>query len=82
VVGFAAETQNVLENAKAKLGKKGADIIVANDVSPDSGVMGGDRNRVSIVSKAGVEQWPEMGKDEVAERLAALIADRLKTIEV
>ena len=87
VVGFAAETQDLLHNAEAKLRKKGADFIVANDVSQTSGigpsgVMGGDRNRVRIVSKAGVEEWPEMGKDEVAARLAALIAERLKTIVV
>jgi phosphopantothenoylcysteine decarboxylase/phosphopantothenate--cysteine ligase len=82
VVGFAAETQDVLKNAEAKLKKKGADFIVANDVSPEGGVMGGDRNRVRIVSKAGVEEWPEMDKHEVAERLAALVAERLKTIEV
>ena len=68
-------------NAEAKLKKKGADFIVANDVS-QSGVMGGDRNRVAIVAKAGVDDWPELTKDEVAARLAALIADRLKTIEV
>jgi phosphopantothenoylcysteine decarboxylase/phosphopantothenate--cysteine ligase len=82
VVGFAAETGDVVENARAKLAKKGADLIVANDVSHDSGVgakgvMGGDRNRVLIVSAGGLEEWPEMGKDEVAERLAALVADRL-----
>ncbi|MEP6567533.1 MAG: phosphopantothenoylcysteine decarboxylase, partial [Mesorhizobium sp.] len=87
VVGFAAETQDLIRNADAKLRKKGADFIVANDVSHDSGVgssgvMGGDRNRVRIVSKAGVEEWPEMSKDEVAARLAALIAERLKTIVV
>jgi len=82
VVGFAAETQNVVKNAQAKLKKKGADFIVANDVSHEGGVMGGDRNRVKIVSSAGVEEWPEMGKDEVAGRLAALIAERLRTIEV
>ncbi|RVD51867.1 bifunctional phosphopantothenoylcysteine decarboxylase/phosphopantothenate--cysteine ligase CoaBC, partial [Mesorhizobium sp. M8A.F.Ca.ET.023.02.2.1] len=87
VVGFAAETQDLLRNAEAKLRKKGADLIVANDVSHTSGigpsgVMGGDRNRVRIVSKAGVEEWPEMTKDEVAARLAALIAERLKTIIV
>ncbi|TGQ03297.1 phosphopantothenoylcysteine decarboxylase, partial [Mesorhizobium sp. M00.F.Ca.ET.217.01.1.1] len=87
VVGFAAETQDLLRNAEAKLRKKGADLIVANDVSQasgigPSGVMGGDRNRVRIVSKAGVEEWPEMTKDEVAARLAALIAERLKTIVV
>ena len=82
VVGFAAETQDVVKNAQAKLKKKGADFIVANDVSHEGGVMGGDRNRVKIVSSAGVDEWPEMGKDEVASRLAALIAERLKTIEV
>jgi phosphopantothenoylcysteine decarboxylase/phosphopantothenate--cysteine ligase len=87
VVGFAAETQDLIANAEAKLKKKGADFIVANDVSHESGVgptgvMGGDRNKVRIVSKSGVEEWPEMGKDEVAARLAALIAERLKTIVV
>ncbi|MGB3502007.1 MAG: bifunctional phosphopantothenoylcysteine decarboxylase/phosphopantothenate--cysteine ligase CoaBC [Mesorhizobium sp.] len=87
VIGFAAETQQLVGNAQAKLAKKGADFIVANDVSHDSGVgakgvMGGDRNRVKIVSRHGVEDWPELGKDEVAARLAALIAERLKTIEV
>ncbi|MGN6307198.1 MAG: bifunctional phosphopantothenoylcysteine decarboxylase/phosphopantothenate--cysteine ligase CoaBC [Mesorhizobium sp.] len=87
VVGFAAETQAILKNAEAKLKKKGADFIVANDVSQGSGigeagVMGGDRNRVRIVSKSGVEEWPEMGKDEVAARLAALISEKLKSIAV
>ncbi|MDQ2703966.1 MAG: bifunctional phosphopantothenoylcysteine decarboxylase/phosphopantothenate--cysteine ligase CoaBC [Pseudomonadota bacterium] len=77
VVGFAAETNDVLKNATAKLKKKGADFIVANDVS--GSVMGGDRNLVRIVSKAGVEEWPEMDKDEVAARLADLIAAKLKT---
>jgi phosphopantothenoylcysteine decarboxylase/phosphopantothenate--cysteine ligase len=91
VVGFAAETQNLLKNAEAKLKKKGADIIVANDVSTDGGtdgtgieggVMGGARNRVRIVSRAGVEEWPELSKDEVAARLAALIAKKLENIVV
>jgi len=82
VVGFAAETRDVVENARAKLARKGADMIVANDVSHDSGinekgVMGGDRNRVRIVGANGVEDWPELGKEEVAERLALLIAERL-----
>lgn len=82
VVGFAAETADLVANAQAKLAKKGADFIVANDVSTGSGiggsgVMGGDRNLVRIVSAAGIEEWPEMTKGEVAERLAALIADRL-----
>ncbi|MBA3449369.1 MAG: bifunctional phosphopantothenoylcysteine decarboxylase/phosphopantothenate--cysteine ligase CoaBC [Pseudaminobacter sp.] len=82
VIGFAAETQNVLKNAEAKLEKKGADFIVANDVSAEGGVMGGDRNRVTIISKAGIDPWPEMTKAEVAERLAGLIAKRLEAIEV
>ncbi|RVD33966.1 bifunctional phosphopantothenoylcysteine decarboxylase/phosphopantothenate--cysteine ligase CoaBC [Mesorhizobium sp. M4A.F.Ca.ET.020.02.1.1] len=87
VVGFAAETQDLIRNAEAKLKKKGADFIVANDVSHESGVgptgvMGGDRNKVRIVSKTGVEEWPELSKDEVAARLATLIAERLKTIVV
>jgi phosphopantothenoylcysteine decarboxylase/phosphopantothenate--cysteine ligase len=80
VVGFAAETQNLLQNAAAKLKRKGADIIVANDVSAGSGVMGGDRNRVRIVSAAGVEEWPELSKAEVAEKLAGLIAERLQAL--
>ncbi|MEW9836198.1 bifunctional phosphopantothenoylcysteine decarboxylase/phosphopantothenate--cysteine ligase CoaBC [Mesorhizobium marinum] len=86
VIGFAAETQNVLKNAEAKLKKKGADLIVANDVGPagtsSGGVMGGDRNRVKVVSRAGVEEWPELSKDEVADRLAALVASRLATTAV
>lgn len=85
VVGFAAETHDLVRNAEAKLAKKGADLIVANDVSHEDGapgVMGGDRNKVRIVSKAGVEEWPEMSKDEVATRLATLIAERLKTVVV
>jgi phosphopantothenoylcysteine decarboxylase / phosphopantothenate---cysteine ligase len=82
VVGFAAETQDLIANAQAKLKRKGADFIVANDVSAEGGVMGGDRNRVRIVSKSGVDEWPEMSKAEVAKRLADLIAERLKTVEV
>ncbi|MDH4986493.1 bifunctional phosphopantothenoylcysteine decarboxylase/phosphopantothenate--cysteine ligase CoaBC [Aminobacter anthyllidis] len=82
VVGFAAETQDVLRNAQAKLARKGADFIVANDVSHEGGVMGGDRNRVKIVSKSGVDEWPDLPKEEVAERLARLIAERLKTVTV
>lgn len=84
VIGFAAETQDVVENARAKLSRKAADMIVANDVSHDSGiaeggVMGGDHNLVRIVSAQGVDEWPRLGKREVAERLAALVADRLVT---
>lgn len=75
VVGFAAETQDVLANAGRKLEKKGADWIVANDVSGD--VMGGDRNRVRILSRTGIEEWPEMSKEQVAEKLAEKIAGAL-----
>jgi phosphopantothenoylcysteine decarboxylase/phosphopantothenate--cysteine ligase len=80
VVGFAAETQNLIANAEAKLKKKGADFIVANDVSHGggkAGVMGGEHNRVRIVSRAGVEEWPEMSKEQVATRLAELIVKKL-----
>ncbi|WP_159946125.1 bifunctional phosphopantothenoylcysteine decarboxylase/phosphopantothenate--cysteine ligase CoaBC [Rhizobium sp. 18065] len=77
VVGFAAETQNVEENGRAKLERKGADLIVANDVSPETGIMGGDRNRVRLISKTGVEAWPDLSKDEVAERLALWIATQV-----
>jgi phosphopantothenoylcysteine decarboxylase/phosphopantothenate--cysteine ligase len=84
VIGFAAETQNLVENARTKLAKKGADLIVANDVSHDSGigrsgVMGGDRNKVHIVSRDRVEEWPEAGKEEVARRLAAKVAELLNS---
>ena len=82
VIGFAAETHDMIDNARGKLVRKGADLIVANDVSHDSGineggVMGGDRNVVKIVSAEKIEDWPEMSKDEVATKLAALIAQRL-----
>jgi phosphopantothenoylcysteine decarboxylase/phosphopantothenate--cysteine ligase len=77
VVGFAAETQDVEKNGRAKLERKGADLIVANDVSPETGIMGGTRNRVKIISAKGVDEWPDLDKDEVAERLAALIASKL-----
>ncbi len=77
VVGFAAETDDLLAHATAKLARKGADVIVANDVSPAGGVMGGDDNTVSIVTPAGIETWPKLGKDAVAERLVAWIAGRI-----
>jgi phosphopantothenoylcysteine synthetase/decarboxylase len=72
VVGFAAETERVLENAIAKQVGKGADWIVANDVSGD--VMGGTRNRVHLVTADRIEDWPEESKEEVARRLVARIA--------
>ncbi len=78
VVGFAAETENVVENAKAKLVKKGCDLIVANDVSETSGVFGGDKNIVHLVSANGVENWPQLSKTEVAERLMTHITGLLK----
>jgi len=71
MVGFAAETENVIEHAKQKLVKKGCDLIVANDVSPATGVMGGESNTVHLVSASGVETWPTLSKAEVAERLIA-----------
>jgi phosphopantothenoylcysteine decarboxylase/phosphopantothenate--cysteine ligase len=74
VVGFAAETENVVAHAQAKLARKGCDLIVANDVSADSGVMGGDRNTVHLVSAAGVETWPTLSKEEVARRLVCHLA--------
>jgi phosphopantothenoylcysteine decarboxylase/phosphopantothenate--cysteine ligase len=82
VIGFAAETQDVLANAQRKLDKKAADWIIANDVSHASGVMGGDRNSVRIVTRSGVEEWPDMSKEDVAERLAAKIAAALEAVEV
>lgn len=77
VVGFAAETENVEQNGRSKLDRKGADLIVANDVSPETGIMGGDRNRVKLISRDGVEAWPDLSKDEVAERLALWIATQM-----
>ncbi|WP_170346410.1 bifunctional phosphopantothenoylcysteine decarboxylase/phosphopantothenate--cysteine ligase CoaBC [Ruegeria atlantica] len=77
VIGFAAETDNVVEHATAKRLRKGCDWIVANDVSPATGIMGGSENAVILISDNGAEEWPRMGKDEVARRLAAKIADAL-----
>ncbi|HQT77755.1 MAG TPA: bifunctional phosphopantothenoylcysteine decarboxylase/phosphopantothenate--cysteine ligase CoaBC [Rhodopila sp.] len=77
VVGFAAETDDLMANAQSKLRRKNADWIVANDVSPATGIMGGAQNVVSIVSAAGIEEWPRMDKDEVARRLAQRIAASL-----
>jgi phosphopantothenoylcysteine decarboxylase/phosphopantothenate--cysteine ligase len=77
VIGFAAETEKVIEHAKAKLKSKGCDWIVANDVSPASGVMGGDRNSVHLVTAGGVESWPSQSKDEVARTLIDRVATAL-----
>jgi phosphopantothenoylcysteine decarboxylase/phosphopantothenate--cysteine ligase len=87
VIGFAAETEHLIENAKAKIARKGCDWIVANDVSPATGVMGGDRNTVHLLRRDGqdnngdnitVDSWPVMTKEQVATELVARIA---KTVE-
>ncbi|MGL4310307.1 MAG: bifunctional phosphopantothenoylcysteine decarboxylase/phosphopantothenate--cysteine ligase CoaBC [Paracoccaceae bacterium] len=77
VVGFAAETDDVITHAHAKRERKGCDWIVANDVSPATGIMGGAENAVTIIDDAGAEVWPRLTKDEVARRLAARIASAL-----
>jgi phosphopantothenoylcysteine decarboxylase/phosphopantothenate--cysteine ligase len=77
VVGFAAETENVVANAVAKRARKGCDWIVANDVSPASGTFGGEQNTVQLVTTDGVEAWPTQSKDAVAAMLAARIAQFL-----
>jgi phosphopantothenoylcysteine decarboxylase / phosphopantothenate---cysteine ligase len=74
VVGFAAETSDLVENAKTKLAKKGCDLIVANDVGPGSDVMGGTRNTVRLISRTGLETWPSLEKEEVARRLVLRFA--------
>ena len=79
VVGFAAETEKLAEHAAQKLKKKACDLILANDVSRDSGVFGGDRNTVHLVSHSGVESWPEMSKAEVASRLMDRLAQMLSS---
>lgn len=77
VVGFAAETDDVIANATAKRLRKQCDWIVANDVSPETGIMGGTENAVTLISTEGAETWPRMGKDAVAAKLAARIAEAL-----
>ena len=77
VIGFAAESENILENASTKRGKKGCDWIVANDVSLGSGVMGGKSNKVSLISETNTENWPDMSKENVAERLVEKISKHL-----
>ncbi|CAM4378041.1 bifunctional phosphopantothenoylcysteine decarboxylase/phosphopantothenate--cysteine ligase CoaBC [Palleronia rufa] len=77
VVGFAAETDDVTANATAKRARKGCDWILANDVSPGSGIMGGAENAVTLITGDGAEDWPRAGKDAVAARLVARIAEAL-----
>jgi phosphopantothenoylcysteine decarboxylase/phosphopantothenate--cysteine ligase len=82
VIGFAAETENLIENTTAKRRAKGADWIVANDVWPGTGVMGGDNTQVHLVTALGVEDWPPLSKDETASRLLARAADALSALRL
>lgn len=82
VIGFAAETEELVAHATAKLKKKGADWIIANDVSEENNVFGGDQNSVVLISKGGNQAWPKVSKQEVAERLVHRIIERFETIDV
>ncbi len=82
VIGFAAETENLVDHARAKLAKKGADWIVANDVSPENNVFGGDQNSVVLISKSSDEAWPKASKEQVAQRLLDRIVERFEVISV
>jgi len=84
LIGFAAETEKLEKHAKAKLERKNADWIVANDVSSEGGVMGGDENTVKLLSKSGIEAWTKMDKDAVARKLVERIVAHfeVETIEV
>lgn len=75
VIGFAAETENLVEHARAKLAKKGCDWICANDVSADKGTFGGDQNTVHLITRSGVEEWPTQSKQDVAQQLSRRIAE-------
>ena len=81
VIGFAAETDDVIENATSKRKRKGCDWILANDVSPETGIMGGAENAVTLIHDDGTDVWPRMTKDQVATRLAHAIVDHLGTSE-
>ena len=80
VIGFAAETENLIANATAKRRAKGADWIVANDVWPGTGAMGGDQTQVHLITPGGVEDWPPMSKDEMAARLLARAGEALRSV--
>ena len=75
--GFAAETSDLVANARSKLERKNLDLIVANDVSPATGIMGGTENAVHLITETAVEDWPRLPKSEVARRLALRIAEAL-----
>ena len=81
VVGFAAETEKVIEHARVKREKKGCDWILANDVGPETGTFGGEMNTIHLIEAGAVESWPRMTKTEVAEKLAHRIAERLGKAE-
>ncbi|MDF2367376.1 bifunctional phosphopantothenoylcysteine decarboxylase/phosphopantothenate--cysteine ligase CoaBC [Sneathiella sp.] len=81
VVGFAAETETIIENGKTKLAKKGCDWIVANDVGTDTGTFGGDENRVFLLTAEQVEDWPKQSKDAVARTLAMRIANFFQEVD-
>ncbi len=82
VIGFAAETEKVIEFATRKRKAKGCDWIVANDVSPKTGIMGGDRNTVHLITADGVDNWPALDKTEVAQRLVACATEYLQQTQV
>ncbi len=77
MVGFAAETENLLANAQQKLQAKGCDLIIANHVGAGSAVFGGDENHVWLVDSSGATEWPPLSKTEVADRLAVTLMERL-----
>ncbi|MDY0881820.1 bifunctional phosphopantothenoylcysteine decarboxylase/phosphopantothenate--cysteine ligase CoaBC [Dongia soli] len=79
VIGFAAETEKLIEHAQGKLARKGCDWIIANDVSSGSGTFGGDSNLVHLITRSGAEAWPRMSKLEIADRLAQRIAETVST---
>lgn len=79
LIGFAAETQDLLKNARSKLERKNADWIIANDVSPETGIMGGNSNQIRLVNRSGVEDWPQMEKSDVARRIISRAAETLKS---
>jgi phosphopantothenoylcysteine decarboxylase/phosphopantothenate--cysteine ligase len=78
VIGFAAETEALEENAQAKRMRKGCDWLLANDVSAKTGIMGGDENAILCIEQAGVDQWPRASKAQVAERLVQKIIDHVE----
>ena len=77
MIGFAAETDNILTNAREKLQRKGCDIIIANNVAAGTSTFGGEMNKVEVVDANGAESWPSMSKHEVADRIVQRIADEL-----